>query len=372
MRSAKFIYIMISILLLVACNENDSMNVVEEGVRSENMESGGADQLEAETVLIPSTIEEWTEVLQEDDWYRELIANEEPSFAEFIDFNEDGLYEVILGFGSTEGDARIYVGGYLPEEKKWQSIYFEKLSPESLIAFPFYEGKWRNGEETMAIFSFMTPGASSSLENIRILRMNEENQIITAFSHENPGYINGSYELKEEEKQLIVLDEYGIGDILTLKDDHLVADDGSRYRLFTGNPITKNQEWLALLNNTFFDYEIYFGSSIKEALAKNSDVVDEGGYGGSYRFMFDDYSLLQDYWGHEYDKDSVVNMVILHNLNHVTVAEIETLLGVTIDIWDQVDGLIGHGFDFEYEGYYYWGVVDEQSKKAPVVEMTIR
>lgn len=317
------------------------------------------------------------EALLDDAWYQELIADAEPNFTEFVDFDGDGLEEVLIGFSSLEGNPGIYIGSYLPEEERWETLHYEEFDPISIMTDPVFEGTLTNEDETnMVVISVFTAGASSATEEIHILRMNEDQQIITAFSHENTRYMNGAYELKEDEKQLVVMNEHGIDYTLSLKGDFFTSEQGHEYRLFSGNPISKDEEWIALLNNSLFKYDIRLGDTIHEAKEKNPHITAEGPVEGGYKILFDDYAVYQDYFAYEADRPTVIDLITLYNLSAITLADIEKTLNIDIAYETfpsfYADNEISHVFEFEYEGYRYSGELEEPSKTSPIIEMSIR
>lgn len=306
-------------LLLFACSEEDKEMVVTDDNITELIEEDEGE--------MPSSLDEWKSTLDNDEWYKKVQETGEILFERFLDFKGDGTNEVIIGTISSENnEAFILIGEYINNE--WSTLYKESHSDTTYVE-PHLLGILDNGDGTeVAAISLFRAGGSAGSEEFRILRYSESSSkknIITGFHHVMTIHSPETYMVDEAEQKITINEEFEAINY-KLIDNVLVNEHGYGKRLYTGMPITTNQNLIDLLDNTYFEAETYFGDSAVDAEMNDDNLVHKDAHEGGYTSQFKDYAVLYGY------DDPTINDIVLFGFDNLLVSELEDVIDQELEI----------------------------------------
>lgn len=327
--------------------------------------------IKEEEEIIPTSEEEWRLTLADSDWYGEIKEANEILFERFLDFNGDGIQELIVGTNSSESQvAMLHIGEYKLETKEWSNLHTESYDYFTYMEPRLY-GVLDNGRGTqVAAISIFEAGASAAHEEFRILKNREshtQSRIIDGFTYESSSSLPNLYSVDEETQKIIINGEY-TSETYTLTNNILTTEEGYKKRLYTGAPITTNKEFIRLLDNSYFESGTYFGDGSEIAKLNDTNLIGEGSVEGGYGLQFEDYEV---YYGKD---DMIINTIELNGFDHLLISEIEKVIGEKIkkeSFYSELDGETKNVGEFMFDGYQYHAELTSVSEDAVVNSLII-
>lgn len=336
----KYIMVMAAAMALAACSDEEAKQSNE--VENNTAEAGEVQAAENEET--PAVTEEGPASSPfESEWYETFTADETVVFEEMVDFNKDGIDELVLGTGT-----HLAVGVFDEAEDLWRSAYEEEavatgfsgvMENETVGQMAAVETAYEGDNET----------DNSSLRLLRYTERGNGFEVIEAYRYEgiDSGESSLEYQTTEGELSVLFADESMNDKVLSLQEDQLVSDE-SVFNLFSGLPLTEDPAFTALFPS-YFETGVVPGDSVDTVVEKAGEG-EVGYFAGSPTLNYEEFILL-----HRKDTKLIKKVMLMGNEN-VTVEDLEAATGQDIEIKEVETQILGDlytaNFTFDDVDYY--------------------